>query len=213
MLWLVVLAFLVPIGQVLLLNVLNPPATLTMLSRAREDTSSSGMPDYRWVDLSEIPPHLAGAALASEDVRFYEHRGFDWYAIEQALDAGGRDGGGSSISQQTAKNVFLWQRRSWFRKGLEVWYTFWMELLVPKHRILEVYLNVAETGPMTFGVEAGAQRWFSCSISDLTPFQSAQLISLLPAPRDWTPEDRHVRSRARRITSWASPLPEDWRSQ
>jgi monofunctional biosynthetic peptidoglycan transglycosylase len=193
--------------------VFNPPTTLTMLSRAREDTSSSVMPDYRWVALSEVPAHVASAALSSEDSRFYTHRGFDWGAIEQALSVGGHGGGGSSISQQTAKNVFLWQHRSWFRKGLEIWYTFWMEQLVPKHRILEVYLNVAETGPMTFGIEAGARRWFSCSASELTPFQSAQLISLLPAPRDWTPEDRHVRARAHRITSWASPLPIDWRTQ
>ena len=88
-----------------------------------------------------------------------------------------------------------------------------METLVPKHRILEVYLNIAETGPMTFGVAAGARHWFDKPVSELTPLQSAQLISLFPAPQDWTPDDRHVQSRARRITSWASPLPEDWRTQ
>ncbi|MFT4976327.1 MAG: monofunctional biosynthetic peptidoglycan transglycosylase, partial [Myxococcota bacterium] len=213
------LVFVLPIGQALLLNVVGPPVTLTMLSRSWSHLRAEGelrLPSRDWVPLSEIPDHVAAAALASEDARFFEHRGFDWRSIESAL-AAHRDGeqgaGGSSISQQTAKNVFLWQHRSWLRKGLEIWYTFWMEVLVPKHRILEVYLNIAETGPMTFGVEAGARRWFGSGVEGLTPLQSAQLISLLPDPRDWTPEDRHVRARAERLTSWASPLPEDWRER
>lgn len=218
-LWTTAAVFVVPICQALLLNVLAPPVTVTMLSRTVRQLRTEGslsLPAYDWVDLEDIPDHVAAAALASEDARFYVHDGFDWDAIEQAIDShrgGDGGGGGSSISQQTAKNVFLWQGRSWIRKGLEIWYTFWMETLVPKHRILEVYLNIAETGPMTFGVEAGAQRWFGVSADALTPLQSAQLISLFPAPESWTPQDRHVQRRAARITSWASPLPEDWRDQ
>lgn len=218
-LWATVVVFVVPISQALLLNVVAPPVTLTMLGRSVRHLRAEGelrLPAYDWVDLEDIPEHVAAAALSSEDARFYEHRGFDWQAIEQALDehrGGSGGGGGSSISQQTAKNVFLWQNRSWIRKGLEIWYTFWMETLVPKHRILEVYLNIAETGPMTFGVGAGAQRWFGAPVQDITPLQSAQLISLFPAPEDWTPQDSHVQKRARRISSWASPLPDGWRDQ
>ena len=209
--------FLLPISQVLLLNVINPPVTLTMLGRSVQLLRTAGevrLPARHWVSLEAIPDHVAHAALSSEDARFFDHHGFDWVAIEQAIDqhrSGEGHAGGSSISQQTAKNVFLWQGRSWLRKGLEIWYTFWLDLLVPKHRILEVYLNIAETGPMTFGVDAGAQHWFDCSVDAMTPMQSAQLISLFPSPQHWTPDDPHVLRRAQRITSWASALPEDWR--
>ena len=118
---------------------------------------------------------------------------------------------GSTISQQTAKNVFLWQGRSWLRKGMELWYTFWMEKLVSKERIMEVYLNVAETGPMTFGVEAGAQKWYRRSAAEMTEEQGARLICLLQAPRQWTPSTPRVQQRARRILRYEVVLPEGMR--
>ena len=205
----------VPIGQVLLLRVVDPPITPTMLGRSLsrwQETGSLALPQREWVDLDALPEHLIAAAVASEDARFFAHAGFDWEAIDhawQARQAGSGTAGGSTISQQTAKNVFLWQGRSWLRKGLEVWYTFWLERLLSKERILEVYLNIAETGPMTFGVQAGAKLWFDRPAAELTPLQSASLICLLPAPRVWTPES--VRARAQRIEQQRLPLPEGFR--
>ena len=218
LLWWMFIGITMPIIQAALLNVIDPPLTFTMLERAAQSRSETGtfaMPAYEWVDLADIPEHAIMAAISSEDANFLEHSGFDWEAIEQAWadrSAGGT-AGGSSISQQTAKNVFLWQGRSWLRKGLELWYTFWMEKLVSKERIMEVYLNVAETGPMTFGVEAGAQKWYRRSASEMSAKQSAQLICLLPAPSQWTPSTPRVQRRAQRVLSYEVVLPEGMRGR
>ncbi|KPP91248.1 monofunctional biosynthetic peptidoglycan transglycosylase [Erythrobacter sp. HL-111] len=145
-----------------------------------------------WESLAGIDPNLVYAVIAAEDSKFCEHSGFDTEAIEQALrerEETGRVRGASTISQQTAKNVFLWQGGGWFRKGLEAWFTFWIELVWGKARIMEVYLNVAETGIGTYGAEAGAQRYFGHSAARLTPDEASRMAAALPAPKK-----REVRS-------------------
>jgi len=139
-----------------------------------------------WEPLSDIDPNLVAAVIAAEDSKFCEHSGFDTEAIEQALEErarGERRRGASTISQQTAKNVFLWQGGSWFRKGLEAWFTFWIEAVWGKSRIMEVYLNVAETGIGTYGAEAGAQRYFGHSAARMTPDEASRMAVALPSPK------------------------------
>ncbi len=155
------------------------PVTATMVLDENGITKS-------WRSLSNIDRNLVSAVIAAEDSRFCEHSGFDTQAMEQALREnreGGRIRGGSTISQQTAKNVFLWQGGGYFRKGLEAWFTFWIELVWGKQRIMEVYLNVAETGIGTYGAEAGAQRYFGTSAARLTPLQAARMAAALPSPK------------------------------
>ncbi len=162
--------------------VVPAPTTLTMLfdhNGAKRD----------WTPLSDISPNLVRAVIAAEDGKFCSHDGFDREAIEQALERnkqGGRMRGGSTISQQTAKNVFLWQGSGWtryLRKVPEVYFTFLIEKIWGKRRIMEVYLNVAETGIGTYGAEAGAQRYFQKSAKNLTRIEAARLAAILPLPK------------------------------
>ena len=156
------------------------PVTATMLMDARGITKD-------WEPLSNIDRNLVRAVIAAEDGKFCSHDGFDREAIEQAMRRnaeGGRIRGGSTISQQTAKNVFLWQGGGYFRKGLEAWFTFLIENLWGKRRIMEVYLNVAETGIGTYGAEAGAQRYFQHSAARLTPNEAARMAAALPLPKE-----------------------------
>ncbi len=209
------LACAVPACQCALLNVVDPPLTETMLARAIGNAWTNGewqWPTYTFVPLGDLPRSVLTSAIASEDRKFFSHNGFDVPAIRRAWKAynGHEKGkliGGSTISQQVARNAFLWQHRSWLRKGLEAWYTIWLELLVPKRRILEVYVNVAEMGPMTFGIEAGAQYWYHKPAAKLKPAESAHLLALLPSPRVWTPKTPYVESRARWILSAPPKLP------
>ena len=158
---------------------LPQPTTFLMVSRSLEGEGLS----YRWRSLDEISPRLIEAVIASEDSTFCAHRGFDMKAIEKALKANARAGkrgagrlrGGSTISQQTAKNVFLWPGRDWVRKGLEAGYTVLIETLWGKRRIVEVYLNVAEWAPGVYGAEAAAQHWFGKSAADLSPREAASV--------------------------------------
>ncbi|WP_299191342.1 monofunctional biosynthetic peptidoglycan transglycosylase [uncultured Erythrobacter sp.] len=139
-----------------------------------------------WESLDNIDPNLVAAVIAAEDSKFCEHWGFDTEAIEQAAREnlqGGRIRGGSTISQQTAKNVFLWQGGGYFRKALEAWFTFWIELIWGKERIMEVYLNVAETGIGTYGAEAGAQRYFGKSAARLSADEASRMAAALPQPK------------------------------
>ena len=162
-----------------------------------------------WTPLATIPPALPSMAIASEDQLFCAHDGFDWKALEQQFDRmqrGRRTRGASTISQQTAKNLFLWDGRNWLRKVLEAWYTFQMELLWPKHRIIEAYLNIAETGPGTYGVAAAARFWFKKDLSALSRTEMAKIIALLPAPRTWQPTGAGLRARARLIDRRAAGL-------
>jgi monofunctional biosynthetic peptidoglycan transglycosylase len=137
--------------------------------------------------MGEISPYLAVAAIAAEDQKFPTHRGFDLVAIAEALEENasetGSIRGGSTISQQVAKNLFLWPTQSFVRKGAEAWLTVWIELLWPKQRILEVYLNVAEFGPGVYGAEAASGRAFGKPASALTLREAARLVAVLPSPR------------------------------
>jgi monofunctional biosynthetic peptidoglycan transglycosylase len=139
-----------------------------------------------WVSLDKINRNMVSAVIAGEDGKFCTHDGFDYEAIEKAIDRnarGGRIRGGSTISQQTAKNVFLWQGGGFFRKGLEAWFTVLIETFWSKRRIMEVYLNVAETGIGTYGVEAGSQRYFKHSAATLSRSEAARMAAALPLPK------------------------------
>jgi monofunctional biosynthetic peptidoglycan transglycosylase len=212
-----VLTVVLPVAQCLLLNVVDPWFTLTMLTRCGEHFRAEGelaWPSYDPIDLDDLPRHIPQAALTAEDQKFFVHSGFDREAIEAAWIAyqDHREGqtlrGGSTISQQVARNVFLWQGRNWVRKGLEAWYTIWLELLVPKKRILELYLNVAEMGPMTFGIEAAAQHWYDRDAGRLTAPQAAAIVALLPAPRTRTPGSSYVQKRARWMIAHPAEMPD-----
>lgn len=164
-----------------------PPVTLTMLMDKNGFTKN-------WTSLNQMDPDMARAAIAAEDSKFCLHHGFDAEAIDKAIqhnERGGRIRGGSTISQQTAKNVFLWQNGGFFRKGLEAWFTLLIEALWGKHRIMEVYLNVAETGIGTYGVDAGAMRYFHHDAGKLTRAEAARLAAVLPLPKKRAAVDPH----------------------
>jgi monofunctional glycosyltransferase len=175
-LWFVGLSF----ALVILFRFLPVPVTATMLLDEhgfRRD----------WEPLSRIDRDMIDAAIAGEDGKFCRHNGFDREAIEQAIEKnarGGRIRGGSTISQQTAKNVFLWQGGGYFRKGLEAWFTILIEQIWGKRRIMEVYLNVAETGIGTYGVSAGAHRYFHHSAARLSPAEAARMAAAFPQPKE-----------------------------
>ncbi len=205
-----------PAIQALSTRFLAPPLTLTMVDATLDHAFEDGeiaLPAVEWVDLEGLPrAALPRAAVSSEDGRFYVHRGFDWVGIcaaYRANQAGGRLRGGSTISQQVARNLFLVQHRSWVRKGLEAYYTIWLELLVDKDRILELYLNIAETGPQTFGVQAGAQRWFERDAADLDRDRAAKLVALFPNPRNRNPFGKVARKKAGWIRRNPAPMPGD----
>lgn len=163
------------------------PITPTMLRYCASELIDGRMPNlsHTWVPMSEITPNLKYAVIASEDQRFYEHFGFDFDAIEQALEErrqGKRNRGASTISQQTAKNIFTFGTRTWARKGLETYYTILIELFWSKERILEVYLNSIEMGPGIYGAEAVAQEHFGCSANELRRQDCALIAATLPNP-------------------------------
>ncbi|MGB8168947.1 MAG: monofunctional biosynthetic peptidoglycan transglycosylase [Chthoniobacteraceae bacterium] len=197
-----------PIAQVGCVRAVNPPLTPLMLVREAE-ARINGKPApprrYAWIDFAQIPRPLLRCVLTSEDQRFFLHHGFDWKEMKIAQRDAERSGkplrGASTISMQCARSLFLWQGRSWVRKGLEAYYTFWMELLLPKRRILELYANVIEMGDSVYGVEAAAQAHFGTSARGLKREQAALLAAILPNPRERNP--RHpspiVTARAARI--------------
>ena len=164
---------------VVLFKWLPVPVTATMILDNNGITKD-------WTSLGRIDRNMVAAVIAGEDGKFCAHNGFDMEAMQKAYarnQRGGRVRGGSTISQQTAKNVFLWQGGGYFRKGLEAWFTFLIENVWGKRRIMEVYLNVAETGIGTFGVEAGSQRYFGHSAAKLTRIEAARIAAALPAPK------------------------------
>ena len=181
---------------VLLLRELPPPTTAFMLQSRIEDPAT-GVPcdevEYRWVDRERISGHLPRAIVLAEDQRFLQHEGFDVKSIRRALkerEQSGRVRGASTLTQQLAKNLFLWPGRSWTRKGLEVWFTLWIEQTWSKRRILEVYMNVAQFGPCVFGAEAAARRYFEITAAEMDEGQAALLATVLPNPkklRAWNP--------------------------
>lgn len=161
---------------------INPPITFTMMGDWFDGRSVT----KQWMPLDEIDPAMARAVIAAEDSSFCSHPGFDYSAIAAAAARnaqGGRIRGGSTISQQTAKNAFLWQGGGFLRKGLEAWFTVLIELIWGKERIMEVYLNVAETGIGTYGVNAGSQRYFGHGSSRMTAREAAQIAAVLPLPK------------------------------
>ena len=170
------------LGFTVLYKYVPPPVTLTMLVDPNGFTKD-------WTSLSRIDRNMVAAVIAGEDSKFCDHNGFDAEAIEKAIERNAeskRLRGGSTISQQTAKNVFLWQGTGWtryVRKGLETWFTFLIENIWGKRRIMEVYLNVAETGIGTYGVEAGAQRYFKHSAARLSRVEAARIAAALPSPK------------------------------
>jgi monofunctional biosynthetic peptidoglycan transglycosylase len=179
----ILLFVLISILWVLLYKVVNPPITFTMMG----DVMSGRTPVREWMPLERIDNDLERAAIAAEDSKFCSHNGFDQDAIAAAMrrNAEGRGviRGGSTISQQTAKNAFLWQGGGYFRKGLEAWFTLLIETLWSKERIMEVYLNIAETGISTYGVNAGAQRYFKKDASNLSRNEAARIAAVLPLPK------------------------------
>ncbi|MGB5442459.1 MAG: monofunctional biosynthetic peptidoglycan transglycosylase [Gammaproteobacteria bacterium] len=182
-LWILAFLLLVSIAPVMVLRWVAPPTSSVMLQRSFAEAQPQ---NYQWVPLESISPYAALAVVAAEDQTFPQHHGFDVAAIRDALDSNASSGrlrGASTLTQQVARNLFLWQGRSYLRKGLEAWFTIWLELLWPKQRILEVYLNIAETGQQTFGVEAAAWRYFQRPASALTREQAALVAAVLPSPR------------------------------
>lgn len=185
---LLVALVLASVAQVLLLRWVDPPVSSIMLGEkiARWQDGRSATLNQRWRPLSELSPDLALAVIAAEDQRFPQHHGFDLKAIADAWDDyrdGDRLRGGSTISQQVAKNLFLWRNRSWLRKGLEVWYTLLIESLWSKQRIIEVYLNIAEFGDGIYGAEAASDTFFRRSAADVSASQAALLAAVLPSPK------------------------------
>jgi len=176
--------FIGPVIVVAVYRFVPPPVTFLMIQRMVEGHGF----DRKWVPIEQISPTLVRAMIAAEDARFCEHHGFDVNAIQKAMKAnasGKKLRGGSTISQQTAKNVFLWPGRDWVRKGLEAWFTLLIEVGWGKERIMEVYLNSIEWGPGVYGAEAAAQKNFHVSAAKLTPTQAARLAAIVPKPLSW----------------------------
>ncbi len=191
--WIIILFFATTIGSVIIYRWVPVYVTPLMLIRCAQQVRNGDQLRLRhhWVPLDEISQHLPNAVIASEDQRFMEHHGFDFDAIDKAIKANDSRKqfalkrhlrGGSTISQQTAKNVFLWPNRSWLRKGLEAYFTVLIELIWNKQRIMEVYLNSIEMGDGIYGAEAVAQWHFNCTAAQLTRANCALIAATLPNP-------------------------------
>ena len=184
--WVVKAVLLFLVGSVLwvlLYRFVNPPITFTQIG----DLLAGNGARREWMSIERIDRDMVRAVIAGEDSKYCKHGGFDRQAIEEAMRRNARGGsvirGGSTISQQTAKNAFLWQGGGWFRKGLEAWFTILIENMWDKRRIMEVYLNVAETGIGTYGVNAGAQRYFGHDASRLSATEAARIAAVFPLPK------------------------------
>ena len=183
----------IPVVQVAIVGFFNPPTTLPMSARwlAGRVNPAYQANQYHWNSLATVPDNFLASVWIVEDCRFFEHSGFDWQQIqiarEEAKASGKPARGASTITQQCARSLFLWQGRSWFRKGLEAYYTVWMELLLSKQRILELYVNVIELGDGIYGIEAAAQKYYGVSADKLTREQAAMLVAIMPNPKQWNP--------------------------
>jgi monofunctional biosynthetic peptidoglycan transglycosylase len=198
------------IGAVILFRFVPVPVTPLMIIRAVNAQGTDTQKErerhwqHQWVSYDEISSWMPRAVVASEDGRFYEHHGFDFKEIQNAIDegkAGKRQRGASTISQQTAKNVFLWPGPSWVRKGLEAYFTVLIELFWSKERIMEVYLNSIEMGAGIYGVEAASQHYFGCTAKELSKPRAALIALCLPSPlkRDPAHPSSYMRRRQRTI--------------
>jgi monofunctional biosynthetic peptidoglycan transglycosylase len=173
-----------PIAVVAIYRFVPPPITWLMVERIIQGHGF----DRRWVPLRQISPELVRSVIAAEDSRFCAHHGFDFDAMKKAMAAnaeGGRIRGGSTISQQTAKNIFLWPHRDYVRKAAEAWFTVLIETIWGKPRIMEVYLNSIEWGPGIYGAEAAARRNFGVSAARISAIQAARLAAIVPKPLSW----------------------------
>ena len=205
--------FVASLGGVLLYRFVPVPATPLMFIRSVSSVFEPelvGM-DKDWVPLEDISPSIQRAVLKAEDYRFFEHNGFDYDAIRKAMihnKTHSKKKGASTISQQTAKNVFLWPARSWVRKAMETYFTVLIEFVWPKERILEVYLNVIELGPGVYGVEAASQKYFKKSAKKLNPYQASLIAAVLPNPRKFRIDkpSNYVVSRQRKILNRSAPV-------
>lgn len=193
-LWTVVALLAIPVLEVLAVRFIKPPITPLMLLRRIEGRKTKGpapSPAYRWVSLDRCPVDFLKGVWMMEDARFFDHDGFDWkemeIAIEQSKATGKPVRGASTITNQCARSLFLWQGRSWVRKPLEAYYTILMETMLTKRRILELYVNVIETGDGIYGIEAAAQNHYARPASRLSREQCAMLAAILPNPRGWNP--------------------------
>ncbi|PZX58033.1 monofunctional biosynthetic peptidoglycan transglycosylase [Algoriphagus chordae] len=185
--------FVLSIGLTLLYRFVPVPITPLMVIRVFEqafDSEKEVRLSKDWVPISEISKHAPQAVYASEDQKFLDHHGFDFEAMEKAWENNKKDKrvkGASTITQQTVKNVFLWQSRTYLRKGLEAYFTVLVELMWPKERIMEVYLNVIEMGDGIYGIEAASQEYFTKPAAKLSRNQAALIAAVLPNPRRWSP--------------------------
>lgn len=212
--WTVALLFVSSILAVVIYRFIPVYFTPLMISRCFEQIEKGeDIKLYHdWISLEEMPPSMPLAVMASEDQRFLMHHGFDYDAIQQAARAHLEDGkklrGGSTISQQTAKNVFLWQGRSWVRKGLEAYFTFLIELMWSKQRIMEVYLNSIEMGDGVYGVQACAEEHFGLDAKNLSRLDCALIAATLPNPRKYSSKypDDYMRRRVRWIDKQMRPM-------
>ena len=197
------------VGGVLLYSVVNPRITPYMIGQYRQ----FGFIEREWVDFDEIAPVMARSAVAAEDANYCLHWGLDINAIRTAMEDGAARGG-STISQQVVKNVYLWQGRSWVRKSIEAGLTPLVELFWSKSRILEVYLNVAEFDQGVFGVQAAADHYFGTTAANLTAVQAARLAAVLPSPktRDAADPTNYLRNRAAQILDGAATIERDGRA-
>jgi monofunctional biosynthetic peptidoglycan transglycosylase len=200
--WLLLALLVLSAGSVLVLRWVDPPTSAFMI-RERLAAGAPGKPrsvHYRWADWQQISAHAKVAVIAAEDQKFPSHHGFDLESINDALadrERGRRVRGASTLSQQVAKNLFLWPGQNWLRKGLEAYFTVLIETLWPKRRILEVYLNVAEFGSGVFGVGAAAEQYFRKQPAHLSAPDAALLAAVLPSPKRMKVRSpsRYVRSR------------------
>jgi monofunctional biosynthetic peptidoglycan transglycosylase len=201
----------VPVVQTVIYRFVPPPVTILMLTRLFEGKGLK----KSWRPIERISPRLADAVIAAEDSGFCDHHGFDFAAMEKAAEANerhpGKIRGGSTISQQTAKNVFLWPGRDYVRKGLEAGYTVLIEAIWGKRRILETYLNVVEWGPGIYGAQAASQSYFHVDADRLSPDQAARLAAVLPSPLKWKAAHpgRYVARRSGKIVARAAVVRED----
>lgn len=200
-----------PVMTVIVYRFVPPPVTFLMIQRMFE---GKGL-DRKWIALDDMSPALPRAVIAAEDAKFCHHNGFDFTAMQKAMKNNerrpGKIRGGSTISQQTAKNVFLWPQRSYVRKGLEAYFTVLIETIWGKKRIMEVYLNSIEMGPGIYGAEAAAQRYFRVSAADLSDAQAARMAAILPSPLKWkaAKPGPYVKRRSRKITAAAGTVRRD----
>jgi monofunctional biosynthetic peptidoglycan transglycosylase len=199
--------------SVLLLRFIAPPASALMIERRIGSWFGSAKysPAHTWVSLDKIAPHMVLAVIAAEDQHFLGHYGFDWAAIQRALnhnERSSRTRGASTLTQQTAKNLFLWSGRSWTRKGFEAYFTVLLEGLWSKRRILETYLNIVEFGDGIYGVEAASQRYFRKPARRLSAEEAALLAAVLPNPRRFkvNAPSEYVRDRQQWILQQMSQL-------